>query len=285
MNHEERILRVSGLNLAAKIWGPPSGKPVLALHGWLDNAASFDGLAPLMAGDLQIVALDLPGHGRSQWRSEDGAYHFIDSVQIALEAANALGWDRYSILGHSMGAAIASLTAPVAGEALEAVVFIDGFGPWSNAAENVVEQLRRGLAQEKALLRSQGRGYESLEDMCKAMGEARKDLSPEKLMILARRSSKKQEDGKWTFSHDRRLQASSRIRLTEEQVLTFLGAIACPTLLVRPKSGWPLDADFAKRRTSAVPDLKIIEVEGGHHVHLEAPERLADEVKNFLIHR
>ena len=54
---------INGLKLAGLSWGKPGDRPLLALHGWLDNAASFSLLAPLMTG-YHVVALDLTGHGR-----------------------------------------------------------------------------------------------------------------------------------------------------------------------------------------------------------------------------
>ena len=52
------------LEVAGKVWGEPGGIPVIGLHGWLDNAATFDHIAPALKG-VQLVALDLPGHGLS----------------------------------------------------------------------------------------------------------------------------------------------------------------------------------------------------------------------------
>ena len=52
------------IEVAAKVWGKPGGLPVIGLHGWLDNAATFDLIAPHLEG-VYLVALDLPGHGLS----------------------------------------------------------------------------------------------------------------------------------------------------------------------------------------------------------------------------
>ncbi|XP_066292631.1 serine hydrolase-like protein [Branchiostoma lanceolatum] len=52
-------------NIAGKAWGDPLGRPVLGLHGYLDNANTFDTLAPLLPKDLYFVSLDLSGHGHS----------------------------------------------------------------------------------------------------------------------------------------------------------------------------------------------------------------------------
>src|SRR5690606_7401143 len=61
---KDHLLDLNGIEIAVRTWGPEDGVPVLALHGWLDNAASFERLAPLLDGCF-VVAPDLVGHGRS----------------------------------------------------------------------------------------------------------------------------------------------------------------------------------------------------------------------------
>ena len=79
--------------------------PVLATHGWLDNASTFDLLAPRLDG-CEVVALDLAGHGFSGSRSPDAAYNIWEDVGDLLEVREQLGWARCNLLGHSRGAAI-----------------------------------------------------------------------------------------------------------------------------------------------------------------------------------
>lgn len=50
--------------LIAKVWGPDDGVPVLALHGWQDNAGSFDTIAPLLPSHIRLVCLDLCGNSK-----------------------------------------------------------------------------------------------------------------------------------------------------------------------------------------------------------------------------
>src|SRR5690606_2312769 len=110
--------------LAGLAFGPRDGRPVLALHGWLDNAATFVPLAPLLP-ELRIYALDLPGHGRSSHRPPGARYHYVDWVGDVIEAADALGLDRFALLGHSMGAGISILTAGTFPERVERLALIE----------------------------------------------------------------------------------------------------------------------------------------------------------------
>nr|XP_015215180.1 PREDICTED: serine hydrolase-like protein 2 [Lepisosteus oculatus] len=63
-------------HIAAKDWGPRDGRPVLCLHGWSDNAGSFDRLIPLLPADCRCVAIDFPGHGLSTHRPAGVLYTF-----------------------------------------------------------------------------------------------------------------------------------------------------------------------------------------------------------------
>ncbi|MGD8323921.1 MAG: alpha/beta fold hydrolase, partial [Gammaproteobacteria bacterium] len=103
----ERTFDVPGLSLAAREWGTAGELPVIALHGWLDNAGSFDLLAPQLSG-VHLIALDCAGHGLSGHRSPDATYNVWQDVPDVFAVASRLGWDRFTLLGHSRGAAIAS---------------------------------------------------------------------------------------------------------------------------------------------------------------------------------
>ncbi|NXS53493.1 SEHL2 protein, partial [Brachypteracias leptosomus] len=89
-------------HVAAKAWGPSAGHPVLCLHGWLDNANSFDKLIPLLPRDCYYVAMDFSGHGLSSHRPAGSPYHLLDYVTDVRRVAAALQWRRFTLMGHSM---------------------------------------------------------------------------------------------------------------------------------------------------------------------------------------
>lgn len=98
---EELTITAGGLRLAARGFGPPDAPKVLCMHGWLDNAASFELLAPRLPG-LRVVALDLPGHGLSEHREAGNTYAFIDAVATVAAARDALGWEQCILMGLSL---------------------------------------------------------------------------------------------------------------------------------------------------------------------------------------
>jgi pimeloyl-ACP methyl ester carboxylesterase len=253
---------------------------MLCLHGWLDNAASFDLLLPRLSG-RRFVALDLPGHGLSEHRGPGGTYGFLDTVADVAMAVEALGWTRYGLLGHSLGAGVAATLAGTHPRQVDALVCIEGLGPMSEQAKHAPERFAKSLADQIGKAERRPVVHASVDDAVARLGASFARLSPAAARVLCARGLVA-TDGGVTWRTDPRLRWASRARLVEEQVLAFLGAIACPALLVRANKGLPLDTAELQARLAAVSHWRIADVEGGHHVHLESPECVADPVARFL---
>lgn len=279
MTARELSLDLPHLQLAALEWGPAEGPPLLALHGWLDNAASFCRLAPLVQ-DCHVVAVDLPGHGRSDHRPAGAAFHFLDFLPDIAAAADALGWKRFDLLGHSMGAGIASLMPAVFPDRVERVVLLEGVGPLSAPAEETVERFRAALEAERRMASARNRVFPDLDGAVEARLRD-SDLDTESARLLVERGTVAEGDG-LRFTFDPRLRTPSRLRLTEEQVMGFLSSTSCPVLAVRATRGWPFPEDLMRARLAAIPNLEMAEVDGPHHVHLTHPERVAPIIERFL---
>ncbi len=276
---EELRLSVPGLELAARAHGPADGPRVLALHGWLDSAASFDRLAPLLPG-LRLVALDLPGHGRSDHRPAGARYHFVDWPLDVAAAVAALGWDRFVLMGHSMGAGVASLLAASLGERVLRLVLLDGLAPGMTEPADAPARLATAITEHLAPAPA-ARRYASFEEAAQRFARARSELTEAGAAALAPRAIRVDEGGA-SFASDPRLRGTSPLRLSRAHVEAFLARIRCPSLLVRPAAGMPIPEEAFAALTALVPDLRVAHVPGGHHAHLDDPAPTAAAIRDFL---
>ena len=268
------------LRLAARAWGAPDAPPVLALHGWLDNVASFDLLAPLLP-DIHLVAIDLPGHGHSQHRPDGCAYHLVDYVADAIAAADALGWDRFALLGHSLGGAVGTFVAGAFPDRIRHLALIEALGPLSEAPWHAPARLARAIEAQRGRRSRPATRNRDLADLVQARQNAG-NLPAEAARRLVERGTETTADGvRWCS--DRRLREPARQFHSETQVLAYLRAITAPVELVVADNGLiPLDQTGVRRRMRAVPHLNVHRQRGGHHLHLEDPAAVASALAQGL---
>jgi pimeloyl-ACP methyl ester carboxylesterase len=277
---EEITIETPALRLAARVWGPADGLPCLALHGWLDSAATFDGLAPLLPG-LRLVCLDLPGHGLSEHLPPGQPYAFVDTVAQVHAATVALGWTRYCLVGHSLGAAIAAVLAGAVPDRVQQLVLIEGLGPVTEDPKHAAERLARALEEEQRKQGKRAPVYATREEAVRRLEASMSRLSQAAARTLVTRGLREVEGG-FTWRSDPRLRLPSRLRMMEAQVLTFLRAIACPVLLVRASEGFPFAPKAESARVAALRDVHVVELAGGHHLHLDTPAPVADAIRERL---
>jgi pimeloyl-ACP methyl ester carboxylesterase len=278
---EERRIEVPGGTLAARAWGDPAGRPFLALHGWLDNANTFNRLAPLLP-ELQLLALDFAGHGRSDHRPPGAHYLPLLDVQDVIAAAEALGWKEFGIIGHSMGAGIASETAGLFPERVREAVLIDGMvhhegGPADGNARNrlAIEQMLAAHGKRPPV-------YPDLDAMARRVTEAT-DQSFEAAIELVARGHKEVEGGV-TWRTDPRIRFATPVRATARQIDALMAATEARTLLLIARDGDRWYRSGVERRAEHHRFLTVEEMDGPHHVHLEPAwhEEVARRVRAFL---
>ena len=275
----ELILRTPAVQVAACRWGDTSARPVLALHGWLDNAASFQPLAAFLP-DLQLVALDLPGHGRSGHYPAGMRYHFIDYLPAVLAAADDLGWERFSLLGHSLGAGIASFIAAAMPERIERLALIDGLGPAAEPEQDGPARLRKSLMAQRRLANKRVPVYANIQAAARARHEAT-GLQLTAAELLARRGCKA-VDGGFSWRSDPRLMVPSPAYSSEAQVRAMLGAIQAPSLFIRALDGLLIKRPHVTARCDCIEQLQVVDLPGGHHLHMENPQPVAEVLQDFF---
>lgn len=273
----ERKFQLPGLELAALEWGKPGGRPVIALHGWLDNAGSFDLLAPSLDG-WHLVALDAAGHGNSDNRSADASYNIWQEVGDILEVADELGWDRFSLLGHSRGAAVATLFAGTFPDRTASLMLIEGGLPFLGDAAEAAENLATVLTRTRSLRGQSGRVFASREQAIAERVDGFSPVSHEAAEVLARRSLR-QVPGGWQWHADRRLKAGSEVRLTRELLVPFLKRVAAPAICVLADDSPFGDFEIYRDLLGLIDGIEVHRIPGRHHFHLEGA---AEEIVGLL---
>lgn len=128
------------------------GRPVLLVHGFTADHDEVAGvLEPLADRGWHAVAPDLRGHGRSDRPADPGAYSFELMAADVVALADDLGWDRFALVGHSMGGAVAQLVALDRPERLTGLVLASTFhGPVPGITMELVE-LGRWVVRESGM--------------------------------------------------------------------------------------------------------------------------------------
>ena len=271
-------LRVRGARIAVREWGEVNQPAVLALHGWLDNAASFDALAPLLSG-YRIIAIDLPGHGYTEHRSACGTYNIWDDLPDIELLAEALGVKQYHLLGHSRGAIISTLIAATAKDRVLSLVMLDGAHAPPAEDQECADQLARFCRDYTGETGKRARVYESISDAVdarvRATGIHRDAAEP----IVARNLYA--VEGGYRWRTDARLQNASALKLSLAQWRAAISTVEVPGFMVAAESG---NADLIGKMglLQDYKSLQRLNIEGCHHCHmLSQAEEIADAILNF----
>ncbi|MEO7067623.1 MAG: alpha/beta fold hydrolase [Rhodanobacter sp.] len=262
------------LTLAAQTWGDPALPPLLALHGWLDNAGSFALLAPLLANRFHVIALELPGHGHSDHIAPGALYHYVDYARTTLAAAAALKLDHYTLLGHSLGAGTATLMTAAAPQHIDRLFLIEGLGPLGDDGTTTLKRFRDALAPRDGLNKPL-RVFRSVDQAISArtiVSGLRGDLARpiiERGVIAV--------NGGYSWRSDPRLTRATSVRLAETQMHALLRGIDLPValLLAQPTTAY-LPNELMQARAACVAHIHVTHLDGGHHLHLEHPQAVAD---------
>ncbi|MGO1191521.1 alpha/beta fold hydrolase, partial [Vibrio casei] len=170
---KERKLQLSNIGLSALEYGNESEAQaaLIFIHGWLDNAASFTTTIESIcqkaeASNWYFLSLDLPGHGLSQHRNQDNYYPFHDYISELHELLAQIEVKNLILVGHSLGALIASCYSAAFPEKVQGVILIEGLGPLTESAEKSVQRLRKGVLSRQRILAKPIRRYATRHDAC-----------------------------------------------------------------------------------------------------------------------
>ena len=240
------------------------GPPVVLLHGLTCNAAYWLRVLPLLSG-LRVVALDFGGHGLSAHRD---SYRYADYERDLLSVLEQFGLERVAVAGHSLGGYVALLAATRT-DRIESVLAIDVKSDWTDADAELAERSRdatQRVEPERAPL------VERLARMLQPV-----QLEADELERLAEHSLEKVGEG-WRFRWDRRVLATEPV-----DPFDFLSEVSRRVHVMAGADSEVMPPEAAERFAAAIPGATLEVVDGaGHHLELEAPERVAARIRELV---
>ncbi len=267
------------------------GQRVLALHGWLDNAASFVPLQRYLTG-LDLAAIDLPGHGASAHLPPAADYTMVTFARACVAVADALGWDRFSLLAHSLGGAVASVIAAACPQRIERLLLIESLGALAQPEHSTATRLREAFAARvpnrplrvfpdiamPVQLRMQINGLS--EPVARLLVE--RGMAP--MPAFSDEYGSDNAAGGFVWRSDPRLTQPTAVRMSEAQVRDLVAHIECPTRVIyaEPAQAYFKDA-LRRERFACLPNGELVMMPGSHHLHMEAPAEVANAIGDFLV--
>lgn len=259
----------------------PEKPPLLALHGWLDNAGSFEQMMPFWQ-DFNVVALDFPGHGLSDKRSQDAHYHFVDWVYDVYQLTEHLGWKDFYLVGHSMGAMVGSVFSATFPEKVRKLFMIDSIGLITTDESETTEQLRKSVfGRAQIAKRIYKGGYQSFDVAIDIRVNAG-GVTAKEAKILAKRGVTPFEDG-FIWRSDQRLRSPSALRLSRKQASNFITNIQCPVKMVAGQEGSDMVTKLRQQFEPLFSNIIVDTMPGGHHCHMSHPQIAADMARDFFL--
>ncbi|XP_073964069.1 serine hydrolase-like protein isoform X2 [Choristoneura fumiferana] len=285
---EELVLEVPWGKLAMATWGDSAKPPVLLVHGYVDSAATFVPLVNLLPDDYYYVALDLPGHGRSDPMPGPtiSQLHLVESINQIVEQ---LRWNTFICIAHSMGYLISSYYNAAFPGRISKMVALDPPTPvgFHLLAHKPKLWFKHHIESyyDNYFSRADPRLY-SYEEAVSLVVRAR-DVTEEQSELILSRSLVKEEDEKYSLTWGHKVKKISTVPILFDMFYATLSTKA-PTLSVvaseTPNAGPTADyaAKMFKKLQSEMKDFLILNVEGGHSVHFTNPESFVEYVIDFM---
>lgn len=101
-----------------------AGEPIVFVHGYTGDATDWDRQVERLAGDHRVLVFDNRGHGRSDVLADRDAYSVGHMVDDAMGLIDHVGLDRFHLVGHSIGGAVAQEIALLAPERLRSLTLL-----------------------------------------------------------------------------------------------------------------------------------------------------------------
>lgn len=264
------VARVQRGPISALRWGTGEVR-VVFLHGGGQNAHTWDTV--ILGLGLPALAIDLPGHGRSDWR-EDGDYGPALNAHAVEPVIGELAPRADLVVGMSLGGLTAMRLAVTARHLVPELVMVDV----TPSAPERHEQMTKAQMGAVALVQGE-RSFPSFEAMVDATVAASPHRSRESLQRGVFHNAKQLDDGTWTWRYDTFRSGEGFAGLWDDAP-----ALHTPTTLVRGAKSFFVNDDDAAEFARSAPGFQnvIVVPDAGHSVQGDQPRALVEILRSVL---
>eukprot|EP01114_Cavostelium_apophysatum_P011434 TRINITY_DN2568_c0_g1_i1.p1 TRINITY_DN2568_c0_g1~~TRINITY_DN2568_c0_g1_i1.p1 ORF type:complete len:256 (+),score=56.55 TRINITY_DN2568_c0_g1_i1:311-1078(+) len=247
--------------------------------------------------------MDFIGHGMSSHGTSSSYTVMSERVMDIIGVADALRWDSFHLMGHSMGANISVLVAGAFPQRIKSLILVEGLGPLSGTAAPA--KLEKAIKERPSFMKRQRRIYTSFDEILQRYKSQNDLLSERSVRLLLKRgveevlteknanehdssSTEERVEKGYCFRHDPRQVGSYLQSYSEEQLDEFFNRIPCKVLVLlaanelgvkKAGSGW---IELMRARVTRLKDAKVERIQGEHHVHLDSPEVVCGPILDYL---
>lgn len=271
MDPSDGFVQANGLQLHYLEWGSASNPPLLLLHGFGNEAHIWDRFAPTVSERYHVFALDSRGHGDSDHAGEYGdELNASDTIAVC----EALGLQKLSLVGFSMGGGNAIILTSRQPERVERLVIVDR-GPVSNPRGR--ERMNQAVSQAKSV-------FPNAEEALAYIRLANPRRPEELVQSSLQHAFRALPGGSYELKYDQKLrEGRTSHRGSAVDWWKCLGEIRCPTLIVRGGESDILAQDVAEKMLTVLPQATLEVVPGaGHPVMMDNPEGFNRVVSAWL---
>lgn len=264
-------LDIDGLGVNVERWG--SGPPVVLLHGFTGSSNGWRGLAEAVGGEFEVIAIDIVGHGQTDAPEDLERYLMRRCVDDLAATVRALGHERATWLGYSMGGRTALQVAVHRPEVVSALI-LEGATP---GLATEAERESRVASDEVLAQKIEREGVEAFIDFWEnvALFDSQKRMPEERRHRV--REGRLRNRGTGLANSLRGMGTGS-----QEDVRDRIERVEVPTLLITGVLDTKF-TDLAREMAQVLPDATMFTIDdAGHAAHVERPDVFASMVLEFL---
>ncbi|XP_034482567.1 probable serine hydrolase [Drosophila innubila] len=293
-DYEDVSIWVPWGHIAGRWYGNRKERPILAIHGFLDNLGSYDRLIPLLPDYLGVLCIDLPGHGYSSPLPPGIHYDFFDSAFLIARIMKEFKWSKVSLMGHSFGALLGFIYTSLAPHTVDLVISIEAvLSPMETPDFTETKKLRIEKYLEEEERNASAIIYEptsyTLESLTDFVSKITFQSVPKEFAhhLLKRTICKSRlYPNKFYIAKDNRVKYFNELLFGPEFGAEMARRIGKKPFLIIKGCDSPFITEQSNEIISILgyqnPQFEFHEVSGLHHVHLSNATECAKYINPFL---